>query len=188
VTSPVASPFAIATTVPQMSPFEASADAAPATLREPPHGEISIDVAVELDAPPARSPFTSAPSTKELLQRAAELGPPRMTWASIVLTSDPVLDEKRQPHVAERRARLTRVVKGALAACVALCVLAVGVNVASGGSDAHAASSSSPSVARTVPAKAIVPVERLDGAAHAKAVRRAAAPPTAIATVRPKRR
>lgn len=191
VTAPVANPFTVATTVPHMSPFELPADAAPATLREPPQGEISIDIAVDVvdvEAFPARAPYASAPSAKDLLRRAAELGPPRMTWASIVVTSDPVLDEKRQPHVAERRARFTRVVKGALGACVALCVLAVGVNAISGGSDAHAATSSSPAVARTVPAKAVVSVEQLEGARHAKAARRAAPPPTAIATVRPKRR
>ena len=144
-------------------------------------------------APPsARSPYPSAISASELLERAAAMGPARMTWESIVLPADPILDEKRQPHVAERRERFTRMVKIGLGACLAVCVVALGVSALSGdgsssSSSSSATASSSEAVARTIPAKAIVPIEPFDGTRHGKAVRRLA-PTVATAVVRPKRR
>jgi len=149
--------------------------------------EIAIEAAdvVEESLPAARAPFASAPSTSDLLERAAALGAVRMTWESIVLPTDPVLDQKQRPHVAERRARFTRVVKGTLAACVGVCVLALGITAASAvGSDAHAATSGSvASAAKTVPAKAVVPVERLEGTRLGKSQRRSQQPAVAVASV-----
>jgi hypothetical protein len=147
------------------------------------------------DAPPAfaatepmRGPYASAPSANELLQRAA-LGPARMTWESIVLPADPILDEKRQPRVAERRARFQRGVKIALGACLGLCVLAIGVSALSGDSSSSSKSAASESsVGKTVASKGIIPVEPFDGTKHAKAVRRVAPAATTAAIVRPKRR
>jgi len=138
---------------------------------------------------PVRGPYASAPSASELLERAAAMGPARMTWESIVLTADPVLDEKRTPHVAERRERLTRVVKMTLGACVAVCALALGVSALSG--DASAATSRAPASAaagKTVASKGVVPVEPLDGTKHGKAARRVAPAVTTAAIVRPKHR
>lgn len=148
-----------------------------ATAREP-----------NLELPVARGPYASAPSTGELLERAAALGSMRTNWESIVLPDDPILDEKRTPHVTERRARLTRVVKITLGACLGLCVLAVGVSALSGDSSPRAAASDSAAVGKTVASTGIVPVESFDGTKHAKAVRRVAPAATTAAIVRPKRR
>ena len=128
-----------------------------------------------------REPY-SAVSPRALLERAAELGPPRMTWASMALP-DPILDEKQQPHVAARRERFTRMVKVGLVACVAVCALALGVTVVTGN---PSASASEPTVAST-PSHAVIPVESLGGARYAKAP---AAPVAARRTpaARPKRR
>jgi hypothetical protein len=156
------------------------------TLREPlaVTGETVADVA----PPTARDPYPSAISTNELLERAAALGPARMTWESIVLPADPILDEKRQPHVAERRERFTRMVKIGLGACLAVCVIALGVSAlsSSNSSSASAAAPSSEALGKTIPSKGIVPVETLGGTVHAKLVRRL--PPPAAAVVRTKRR
>ena len=165
--------------------------------------EVEVEVEVEVSpdsrqvsdsrqvAPPsARGPYPSAISASELLERAAAMGPARMTWESIVLPADPILDEKRQPHVAERRERFTRMVKIGLGACLAVCVVALGVSALSGDGSSSSSSSSataSSSEARTIPAKAIVPIEPFDGTRHGKAVRRLA-PTVATAVVRPKRR
>lgn len=136
-----------------------------------------------------RAPYASGPSSSELLERAAALGPARMTWESIVLPADPILDEKRLPHVAERRARLTRVVKIALGACVGVCVLALGISAVSGDSSPPAGSAAtSVSVGKTVASKGIVPVEHLEGTKHAKAVRRTAPVVTTAAIVRGNKR
>ncbi|MDB4938914.1 MAG: hypothetical protein JWP87_5886 [Labilithrix sp.] len=138
---------------------------------------------------PMRGAYASAPSASELLERAA-LGPARMTWESIVLPADPILDEKRTPHVAERRARLTRVVKYTLGACLGVCVVALGVSALSGGSSSttESGSAASESVGKTVASKGIVPVEPFDGTKHAKAIRRVAPAATTAAIVRPKHR
>ena len=173
-------------------PFEAFTAHAPlaigeSTLREP-LPVMSESGAVDVDlSPPSRLPYPSASaiSTHELLERAASLGPGRMTWASIVLPADPILDEKRQPHVAERRERFTRMVKVGLGACLAVCVVALGVSALSG--EASAATPATVAEARnTVPAQSVVPIEKLGGPRFAKASRRAA---TASAPfVRAKRR
>jgi hypothetical protein len=160
-----------------------------ATLREPmllgdPH---RVEGA---PPPPPRASYPSAISTNELLERAAALGPARTTWESIVLPADPILDRKRQPHVAERRERFTRMVKVGLGACVAVCVVALGVGALSAdasSSSAASASSSSVALSKTVPSKGIVPVEALDRAKHAKAVRQIG-PTVATAAIRAKRR
>ncbi len=141
----------------------------------------AIDIDVELApttqpepaAPPpppasARGPFASAPSAGDLLERAAALGPVRLTWESIVLPTDPILDEKRTPYVAERRARLTRLVKGALGACVAVCVIALGVSaLSSSTSDKDAKTSAS--AAKSVPSKGVVPIESISSTKLGKA-------------------
>ena len=135
----------------------------------------------------SRDPYTSSPSADELVERAASLGPARMTWESIALPSDPVLEEKQRPHVAERRARLTRVVKIALGACVGLCVLALGVSALSGDSSASP-SAGSASIGKTVPSKGFVPIETIDGTKRGKAVRHFAPSVTTAAIVRLKHR
>ena len=157
----------------------------------------SVDVIAEPEAvmapppPPraARLTYASAPSSSELVERAAALGPARMTWESIVLPTDPILDEKRQPHVAERRARLTRVVKATFGACVAVCVLALGVSVLSGdpASSSSSAAASGTSTATKLVASGVVPVEGLANAKRTKA-RRAAPMVATAAMVRTKRR
>jgi hypothetical protein len=157
----------------------------------------SIEVDVLSDRAPVeamRGQYASSPSASELLERAAALGPARMTWESIVLPADPILHEKRTPHVTERRARLTRVVKITLAACLGVCVLALGVSALSGDSnDAHGSSASATTTAsaalgKTVASKGVVPVEPLDGTKHGKAARRFAPAVTTAAIVRNKRR
>lgn len=169
---------AFAPSISASGPFGAFAAPEPAavgesTLREPlfaAEREVSR-------APVARAPYPSAISTSELLQRAASLGPARNTWESIALPADPILDEKRQPHVAERRERFTRMVKVGLGACLAVCVVALGVSALSG--DAAASTTASTPItaaavrSNTVPAQAIVPIEKLDDTRHAKAPRRA---------------
>jgi hypothetical protein len=147
--------------------------------------ELTRSLPVDAAPPePLRGPYASSPSADELLARAAARGP-RRTWESLVNTSDPILDEKRQPHIAERRARLTRVVKATLGACLAVCVVAIGVSAVS--RDANAA----PTVlaGRTVTSRRFVPIEALDASKHGKAARRGGATtaPTAAA-VRAKRR
>jgi hypothetical protein len=227
--SPEALGPALATTMPQMSPFAfvpetpaavspsvapavslpaVSPDpfAAPASTREPFRTKAD-SVEIEMDGQPAmnamtpplnvpehepmRGPYASAPSANELLERAASMGPPRMTWESIVSPADPILDEKRQPHVAERRARLTRVVKVTLGACLGVCVLALGVSAISaitGGSSTPEASAATAAAGKTVPSKAVVPIEPMAGTKHAKASRQAPPAATTAAIVRPKRR
>jgi hypothetical protein len=150
--------------------------------------ELAPSPLVDMPPPeePFRGPYASSPSANELLARAAARGP-RRTWESLVITSDPVLDEKRQPHVAERRARLTRVVKATLGACLAVCVVAIGVSALS--RDANASTAASPvSAGKAVASKAVVPIEPLDGTKHGKAVRRGATTAPTAAIVRAKRR
>jgi hypothetical protein len=115
----------------------------------------------------------AAPSRQDLLQRAAALGP-RMTWASIRIdSSDPILGAKMLPRVVERRARFRRVVKVALGACVACCMVAT---VASAFSSTTAPDTSSPSAARNA---STVPVETLELGERTKA------PGHVVATIRP---
>ena len=108
----------------------------------------------------------AAPSREELLKRAAELGPARQTWASIVLSpTDPILADKMQPRVRERRARFRRIVKVTLGACVAFCLVATGASLMSSGNIANAASA----LHKTAPATAEVPIEKLDMPTRGKA-------------------
>ena len=111
-----------------------------------------------------------------------------MTWESIVLPADPVLDEKQQPHVAERRARLTRIVKVTLGACLGVCVLALAVSAISGSGDSSVSTAEAAATAgKTVASKPIVPIETMDGAKRRKA-RPFTPAVTTAAIVRPKRR
>jgi hypothetical protein len=121
---------------------------------------------VEMSTIPLATSDMTGPTPEALLQRAASL-PPRRSWESIVMApTDPVLSEKLEPRVAERRARFRRMVKGMLGACVGLCIVALAVTALSGGETPSAsAATSAPSVAAT----AITPVERMDGAKRGKA-------------------
>ena len=160
VATGTANPFELGSSPPQLSPF-----AAPA-----PHADLrmSADDATYEEA---------APSRQDLLQRAAELGPARMTWASIVLPADPILADKMQPRVAERRARFRKVVKVALGACVAFCLVATAASAVSSTSTQSSASST---MVKTTPASGVVPVEKLE------VVMRTKAPSKVTAAVRPR--
>lgn len=119
----------------------------------------------------------AAPSRQELLLRAAELGPARMTWASIVLPADPILGEKMKPRVVERRARFRKIVKAAVGACAAFCLVATAataVSAATGSSDTGATVTSS---FKTAPATREVPVETLDTTPRGKAPSKVTATP-----------
>lgn len=166
---------AVAVIAPEREAFRTKADS------------IEVEVGESTEHDGARPVYASAPSTNELLERAAALGPMRMTWESIVLPADSILNEKQQPHVAERRARLTRLVKGAVGACLGLCVLALGVSALSGDATAVPVAAAA-TLGKTVASKGIVPVERLDGAKHAKAARRVTPVATTVTMVRTKRR
>jgi hypothetical protein len=160
----------VATTFPQIdNPFLVAAPAASG----------SVDVMVVEDAladthadgPIAEIPALDpqAPSTSDLLERAARLGPARPTFESIVLPNDPILLEKMQPLAAQRRARFRKIVKATIGACVALCVAAIAASALSP-SEASASESSSSVVARTAPARPLVTIEKLDEAKRGKAV------------------
>jgi hypothetical protein len=169
-------------------PFRTNADSVEVEIESQRAPETQRDaVSAFTGSEPVRGPYASSPSATELLERAAAMGPARMTWESIVLVSDPILSEKRQPHVAERRERLTRVVKMTLGACVAVCALALGVSALSGDASAKTTAAAT-SLGKTVASKGIVPVERLDGTKHGKAARRVAPAVTTAAIVRPKHR
>jgi hypothetical protein len=183
---------------PVPAPVLVVASPAEAPARESFHTKAdSIEVKVESERAPAIAPQAARPayeslqlpSSSELVERAVALGPPRMTWASIVNPIDPSLDEKRQPHVAERRARLTRVVKVTLGACLALCIVALGVSALSGGESSTTPHSSAESAfGKTVASKAVVPLEPREGGKRAKAVRRISPSVTTAAIVRSKHR
>jgi hypothetical protein len=117
-----------------------------------------------------------APSARELLERAAALGP-RRTWESLLL-GDPVLAEKQQPHVAARRAVLTRLVKAGLGACMGICLLACAVS-------AFAATEPAAPQALAHASHALVPVEALTSVRRAKAPHGA---PNATARSQPNRK
>jgi hypothetical protein len=131
----------------------------------------SVDVA--FDAVP-----DAAPSARDLLARAARLGPARPTLESISMPTDPVLGQKQQPAIAARRMRFTRIVKATLGACVALCVAALAATAMSG-----EASAASRAFTRTAaaPSRRVSSVEPLGGDVRAKATR-----PTAAAARGPK--
>ena len=142
---------------------------------------IDVEVPVEVKAPPVVAPSMRAaapsivePSAQSLLERAAALGPVRLTFESIAIP-DPVLEAKHEPRIAERRARLTRVVKATLGACVGVCILAVGVSIFSS-SEAQAAPR--PMAGKTTPNEVVKSVEPLAGGMRGKAVK--APPATAL--------
>lgn len=125
-------------------PMWASLAEAPMRAAEPSSLEIQVD---EEPAPPA--PVLAAPMFREPAPSLPEARRPapslfmRMTMPSLLLgTPDPILLAKMTPEVADRRRKLTRIVKATLAGCAALCALAVGATIlsASEGS-AHAAAS-----------------------------------------------
>lgn len=158
----------VATTFPQLeNPFLTTPAAAASG---------SVDVTMEdalMDTQADISPVglldPHAPSTSDLLERAARLGPARPTFESIVLPNDPILLEKMQPAAAQRRARFRKVVKATLGACLALCVIALGASALSP-SEASASEPSSKVSARTAPARPLVTIEKLDDATRSKAV------------------
>lgn len=166
----------VATTFPQLPPFA------------PGPASASVDVVVDpFEVTSADAQPDHAPSTHDLLERAARLGPPRMTFESIVLPNDPVLAEKMQPHAAERRARFRKIVKATIGACVALCVAAI-VASAFSGSEASASTGSDSPALRTAPATRVVSIEKLDDAKRGKAVQQHAASTANARAKTPKRR
>ena len=163
-------PFEVGAPGPQVSPFAAPAPSA------------GIDVVVDdMRVSPDDATYEdAAPSRQDLLKRAAELGPARMTWENIVLApTDPILGEKMQPRVAERRARFRKIVKVALGACVAFCLVATVASAVSSTSSSSSSSATS-SALKTAPASGVVPVEKLE------VVLRTKAPSKVTAAVRPR--
>jgi hypothetical protein len=167
--APVAIPEPPAAIQEELAAMEASAveatepavEAAPSTVLD-----LVIDESRLADADPTNDDM--APSRQDILARAAAR-PPRMTWESIVLNpSDPILGAKMQPRVAERRARFRRIVKVALGACVAMCLVGTAATALSSNDDGRSAASSSRS-AKTAPASGVVPVEKLEIVMRGKA-------------------
>lgn len=166
-TGPAATPFQAATTMPHPGPFGMPA---PAVVLD----EMAL-------SPDDATYDEAAPSRQDLLQRAAELGPARMTWESIVLhPGDPILGAKMQPRVAERRARFRKLVKVALGACVAFCMIATIASAVSASTTNSTATTSASGSVKTAPASAIVTRETLDTTprpkASSKATRSTSAP------------
>jgi hypothetical protein len=126
-----------------------------------------------------------APSRLALLQRAAELGPgPRLSLDNIMLApTDPILAQKRQPGVIERRARFRKVVKVALGLCAGFCLFATAATAFSSSASAKttADSTNTASVHGNVPASVVVPKEPLEVNTATKADKPA---PVAIVTTR----
>ncbi len=173
VASAPENPFQLAATVPQ-----AFATPAPSAGIEVVVDDVrlSADDATYEDA---------APSRQDLLQRAAELGPARMTWESIVLLpTDPILGEKMQPRVAERRARFRKLVKAAVGACGAFCLVATVASVMSSTSSTDNKSTASSAV-KTAPASGVVPVEKLELVTRTKASKKVT---VAVRPLAPKKR
>lgn len=127
-----------------------------------------------------------APSTSDLLERAARLGPPRPTFESIVLPNDPILLEKMQPLAAQRRARFRKIVKATLGACLVVCIAAIGASALSPSEASASQGSSSSSAARTAPARPLVTIEKLDEAKRGKAVTSHSVTANAAAAVKAK--
>ena len=167
-----ANPFTGEMTMPHLSPF--------ASPPSPPSVDVVMD---DSDA----TTDDAAPSRQDLLQRAAQLGT-RRTWESIVMApTDPILGEKMQPRVAERRARFRKIVKVALGTCVAFCVVATGATALSSSSPSKSSASTS-SISKTAPAAGVVPVEKLEQATHTKAVKAASHVTAAVRPAAPKKR
>jgi hypothetical protein len=171
-------PFETALAAP--SPFDAPPATVPMPLMASPMTENATTAPM---APPLTLPLPkdimllddcthedAAPSRQDLLQRAAELGPARLTWENIVLApTDPILGEKMQPRVAERRARFRKVVKVALGTCLAFCVVATAATALSSGPPKASASSSVSKTHVAATRSAVVPVEKLDQVTRTKA-------------------
>jgi len=86
-----------------------------------------------------------------------------------VLPSDPVLTQKREPRVAERRARFRRIVTATVAACAGVCLIALVITLVSGGDgSAMSAASSAAAEGKTAPTSAEVPVDKLGGVVRRK--------------------
>ena len=139
--------------------------------------EPSIEVDVQMDPPVV----DGEPTTQTLLERAAALGPVRLTFESIAVP-DPVLEAKFEPRIAQRRARLTRVVKATLGACVGVCVLAIGVSIFSGG-EAQAAPRAF--ATKSMPSEVVKSATPLAGAIRGKATKTAPQVPVVVANARP---
>jgi hypothetical protein len=112
-------------------------------------------------------PTPAEVSTADLLERAAALGPIRTSWESTYTPDDPILTEKMTEHVAQRRDRFRKIVKGTLGACVGVCVLALIVTAVSGG-EGSASASERPS-GHIAPAIAEGTIEKLEIAHRGKA-------------------
>lgn len=147
-----------------VNPF--ATPAAPgASVFAAPAPSVSVDVTFETG--------DVGPSTQDLLARAARLGPARPTLQSILLPTDPVLGMKREPAIAERRLRFTRIVKATLGACVALCVAALATTAMSG--EASAPSTHARATRATAHVARLGSVEQLGGELRGKAARPATA-------------
>ena len=171
----------VATTFPQIdNPFLAQPVPAASGSVDVMLDEAHMDTQMDI---PVTDP--QAPSTSDLLERAARLGPARPTFESIVLPNDPILLEKMQPAAAQRRARFRKIVKATLGACLAVCVVAIGASALSP-SEASASQSGGTSSARTAPARAVVSVEKLDEIKRGKAVTSHSVTANAAAAVKAK--
>ncbi len=167
----------VATTFPQLPAFAAPAPSA------------SVDVVVDpFEVTSSDAQPDHAPSTHDLLERAARLGPARPTFESIVLPNDPVLAEKMQPHAAQRRARFRKIVKATIGGCVALCVAAIAASALSGGDASAATATQGSAIARTAPATRVVSIEKLDEARRGRAVQQRGASTANARAKTPKRR
>ena len=113
------------------------------------------------------TPTPQEVSTAALLERAAALGPVRTAWESTYSPDDPILLEKMQEHVARRRERFQKIVKGTLAACLGVCIVALVVTAFTGEPEGAVISASG----RSSPAMSITSIEKLDIAPRGKAQR-----------------
>jgi hypothetical protein len=131
-------------------------------LAEPvrtPAPSLSTDIAIDdvevealaIEAPAVREPYHTP--TPSILMR--------LTMHSMLLgTPDPILVQKATPEVAARRRRLTWMVKGAIAACAAVCAIAVGASAVSANEGTKRASAAPPQVAAVVHGVVVAKEER----------------------------
>lgn len=145
----------------------------------PPPATTSVDMVMATDDATAED---HAPSRQSLLMRAAQRGP-ALSFDNIPMTStDPVLAQKTQPRVAERRARFRTVVKLALGACAGLCLFGTAATALSSSGPMAAASKHEVASHNSAPAAAIVPKETLEFPATTKAEKTATATTEKAAT------
>jgi hypothetical protein len=157
------------------------------SLPPPTHAVERLEFApTQLDMSPPPSMVATndltGPTPEALLQRAAELGPARLSWESIVTPDDPILQAKSTAEVAERRARLRRVVKGMLGACGGLCLIALVVTIVSGGPESSASAATLSPIGNAAPAKMEIPITKMDTTTRTKA-----APAAPLATMAARR-